>query len=84
MKGWKCLSYFYINAILHLKWRCSEGHEWNASLNNVKNGGRGCPHCLYKSESMTRDIIEKEMGYKFTKVRPAFLEGLELDGYCPR
>ena len=82
-KGWECLSDVYINCMTHLKWRCSENHEWNASFNNVKNVGRGCPNCLYKSESMSRDIIEEEMGYKFPNTRPAFLEGLELDGYCP-
>ena len=66
-----------------LEWRCSEKHEWNASFHNIKNIGSGCPNCLYKSEAMTRDIFEEEMGYKFPKDRPAFLEGLELDGYCP-
>ena len=81
--GWTCLSTKYIGSKSHLKWRCSENHEWNACFHNIKNMGSGCPNCPYKSESMTRDIIEEEMGYKFPKDRPAFLEGLELDGYCP-
>jgi hypothetical protein len=82
-KGWECLSDTYENNKSHLKWRCSENHEWDACFSNVKNAGTGCPKCLYKSESMIRDIIEEEMGYKFPNTRPAFLEGLELDGYCP-
>jgi len=82
-KGWEFLSDVYINSYSHLKWRCSNGHEWNASFDSVKNNGSGCPNCLYKSESMSRDIIEEEMGYKFPNTRPAFLEGLELDGYVP-
>ena len=44
-KGWECLSDIYINALSHLKWRCSENHKWNASFNNVKNSGTGCPKC---------------------------------------
>ena len=82
-KNWECLSTEYINAHSHLKWRCKKEHEWNSSFDSVKNAGSGCPNCLYKSESMSRDIIEEEMGYKFPSTRPAFLEGLELDGYCP-
>ena len=82
-KGWGCLSDTYVNNLSHLKWRCSNGHEWNACFSSVKNAGSGCPNCLYKSEVMSRDIFEEEMGYKFPKDRPEFLEGLELDGYCP-
>ena len=28
-----------------LWWRCSVGHEWEATLNSVKNVGSWCPHC---------------------------------------
>jgi hypothetical protein len=54
-----------------------------ANFNHIKNNNSGCPNCLYKSEAMSRDIFEEEMGYEFPKDRPEFLEGLELDGYCP-
>ena len=82
-KGWECLSTEYIGAHSQLKWRCSKNHEWDACFNSIKNNNTGCPNCLYKSEAVSRDIIEEEMGYKFPKDRPEFLEGLELDGYCP-
>ena len=36
-KNGECLSEMYDNSFSHLSWRCSEGHEWNASFNNVKN-----------------------------------------------
>ena len=36
-KNGECLSETYDNSFSHLSWRCSEGHEWNASFNNVKN-----------------------------------------------
>ena len=82
-KGWECLSDTYENNKTNLKWRCSKKHEWNASFHSIKNNNTGCPNCLYKSEAMSRDIFEEEMGYEFPKDRPEFLEGLELDGYCP-
>jgi hypothetical protein len=45
-KGWECLSTEYINALSHLKWRCSEcKHEWMAIFNNIKSNNSGCPHC---------------------------------------
>ena len=82
-KGWECLSDTYENNRTNLKWRCSEKHEWDACFSSIKSGGSGCPKCLYKSEAMSRDIFEEEMCYEFPKIRPEFLEGLELDGYCP-
>ena len=66
-KGWECLSTEYINCMTNLKWRCSEEHEWDACFNHIKNNNSGCPNCLYKSEAMSRDIIEEEMGYEFSK-----------------
>ena len=44
-KGGVCLSRSYRNNHTKLKWRCSEGHEWEATLANVKNSGTWCPHC---------------------------------------
>ena len=44
-RGGTCLSRTYLNNRKHLMWRCSKGHEWLASLDNVKNGGRWCPRC---------------------------------------
>ena len=28
-------------------WKCSKGHEWQATINN-RNNGTGCPHCSNK------------------------------------
>ncbi|PKK64010.1 hypothetical protein RhiirC2_854623 [Rhizophagus irregularis] len=44
-KNRKCLSETYDNSFSHLSWRYSEGHEWNASFNNVKNNKTWCPYC---------------------------------------
>ena len=37
-RGGECLSKIYRNANTKLKWKCSEGHIWEAKPTNVKNG----------------------------------------------
>jgi len=65
-----------------LGWKCNQNHVWKTRYKSIKEGS-GCPYCSkYKSEHMARNIIEDIMGLKFPKVRPPFLHGLELDGYC--
>jgi hypothetical protein len=43
-KGGKCLSRKYINSRLKLKWRCANGHLWEAVPGTIKLGG-WCPKC---------------------------------------
>lgn len=63
-------------------WKCNKGHVWKTSYKSIKQYG-SCLYCSnWKSEHIARDIIEEIMGLKFNKVRPMFLKGLELDGYC--
>ncbi|CAG8743852.1 6791_t:CDS:2 [Gigaspora margarita] len=44
-KGGDCISNKYINGSSHLRWKCAKGHEWNATLENVKNRDSWCPIC---------------------------------------
>ena len=44
-----CLSTEYVNARLKLRWRCSEGHEWDASGYRVAREGQWCPRCANES-----------------------------------
>ena len=37
-KGGECLSTEYINRKTKLRWRCAEGHEWEATSHHVKRG----------------------------------------------
>ncbi len=39
--GGECLSSQYINSKTHLRWRCCEGHEWEAKSDHVLKG-----HCV--------------------------------------
>ncbi len=36
-----------VNSNKKVWWKCSKGHEWQASL-NVRNRGNGCPYCAGK------------------------------------
>lgn len=44
LRGGTCLSDSYVNAKTKLLWKCSAGHEWEASPNNVTKG-TWCPRC---------------------------------------
>lgn len=44
-RGGVCLSDDYGNAHQRLAWRCHLGHEWNASIANVRSKLSWCPSC---------------------------------------
>ena len=57
-KGYKCLSKEYINDSTKLEFKCSQGHIWMATPNNIKNGS-GCRKCADKLSGLKkRDSIE--------------------------
>jgi glutaredoxin len=55
--GGVCLSAQYIDAHKKLKWRCKEGHEWEASFGNVSSGN-WCPFCA-GSVKLTIEEMQK-------------------------
>jgi hypothetical protein len=81
-RGGLCLSTEYVNSSTNMLWQCKEGHEWSAWFANVKYNKSWCPYCTCKTESECRAIFEKLTGKKWVKIRPPWLGGLELDGYC--
>ena len=45
-RGGRCLTRQYTGNCHHkLHWRCARGHEWEATLSNVRNRGSWCPRC---------------------------------------
>lgn len=66
-----------------IKVKCKNNHEWETSLTSLGRG-RWCTKCRYKSETMAIEIIEEIMSEKFIKIRPKWLQKLELDGYCEK
>ena len=80
--GGKCLSTEYKNNYTKLHFKCSKDHEWLATFLHVKHSKSWCPNCsAYKSENECREIFERLTNKKFVKIRPKWLEKLELDGY---
>jgi len=43
-RGGKCLSETYVNERTVLRWRCADGHEWEAVAAKIKRGS-WCPRC---------------------------------------
>lgn len=41
----ECLSDTYISAKSKLRWKCKNGHTWEARADDVKNKGSWCPYC---------------------------------------
>lgn len=86
-KGGECLSTHYSNSDEKLRWRCSEGHEWEAVAYHVR-AGHWCPTCTAgNSERICKNIFEQMFGVPFPKVKPRWLlnargKKMELDGYC--
>jgi len=86
-RGGKCLSKFYINAHANLRWQCKDGHQWEATYNNIHKGS-WCNACglLYVNENICREIFKRIFKKSFPKKRPTWLinnekNSMELDGY---
>jgi hypothetical protein len=52
-QGGECLSKSYVNSQSKLKWRCAEGHEWDAIARNVREYS-WCPLCAMAKRSGKR------------------------------
>lgn len=91
-RGGECLSSQYVNNRTRLRWRCADGHEWEATPANVRKG-TWCPFCAVDKvetgvgEATAVEVISEITGLHFKKARPAWLVNadgrrLELDAYC--
>ncbi|KKR45833.1 MAG: hypothetical protein UT82_C0021G0009 [Parcubacteria group bacterium GW2011_GWB1_40_14] len=85
-RGGTCLSEKYTNIDTLLRWRCKNGHTWEAVPHNIM-AGSWCPICsIGISERICKTIFESVFNKKFPKQRPRWLIGprgnlMELDGY---
>lgn len=80
-KEGKCLSAIYVNSRTKLKFQCKFEHTWSAWPGHIKQG-TWCPDCNeYISETTCRKILEFIYKKPFPKVRPKWLQKLELDCY---
>jgi hypothetical protein len=90
-RGGECLSEAYPKR--HggkLRWRCRNGHEWEAPPMAVKHAKLWCPICSSGfSERLCQAMFEAIFDEKFPKARPIWLKNsrgnrMELDGYCKK
>lgn len=86
-KQGKCLSRKYINANTYYKWRCSDGHNWEATYTSIYSGS-WCPECSSGlSERICKVYFETIFDKEFKKTKKlSWLKNkegnnLELDGY---
>ena len=86
--GGECLATSYRNAKTKVLWRCRHGHTWQAAPHNVLHHRTWCPTCAaatWRNESEVRQLLEVIFQpIKFDISFPAFLNGLQLDGYSPQ
>ena len=63
-KGGNCISNEYINGLSHLRWKCAKGHEWNATLESVKNRDSWCPICAGRNRTIEdmQNLAQKRNG----------------------
>ena len=81
----KCVSTEYKNIHHKLEWECDKRHRWFATFGSLRSMKSWCPTCSNhesRSESLCREILEEETGFKWGKIHPKWLGRLELDGYC--
>ena len=52
-RGGECLSNEYLGSHTKLKWRCKQGHEWEATPDNIKHG-KWCAICSRKIAGLKR------------------------------
>jgi hypothetical protein len=57
-RGGRCLSGEYINSGTKLTWQCAEGHQWDATPNNVKRGS-WCFACFSNALRGTIEEMQK-------------------------
>ena len=80
--GFECLSNTYVNNKTHLKFKCPNGHTWKTSAQHILTTKSGCPYCnVWKREKICTKIFNKISFCKFKKIRPKWLNRMELDGY---
>lgn len=57
-RGGECLSTEFKTNKTSIKWKCSQGHTWEARADNVKNQGHWCPSCN-RSAKLTIEEMQR-------------------------
>ena len=57
-KGGECLSTGYVNNNTKMKFRCKEGHEWEATPSSIKSRKSWCPDCAGNTKNTIKEMQE--------------------------
>ena len=63
-KGGECLSSQYLGARAPLKWKCSEGHEWEAAPVNITSRKSWCPYCDGQKNDRTNIAYMRKVAFE--------------------
>jgi hypothetical protein len=56
--GGECLSSKYLGQKVKLKWKCENGHIWNALPSNIKHQNQWCPECSNRKHLTIKQFQE--------------------------
>ncbi len=82
----QCLSEAYRTNATRMRWRCANGHEWEAAFADIKKG-TWCPICSSGvRERVCRIALKHLTGEELPRARPVWLVNdlgnrMEFDGY---
>ena len=57
-RGGECLEDEYLGVFAHHRWRCAEGHEWEAICDSVRRGS-WCPVCTAQSSALSIEVMQE-------------------------
>jgi hypothetical protein len=86
-RGGECLDDTYNNQHFKMRWKCGEGHTWEARYLDIKRNNQWCPTCSSGiGERICRLFFEELFEAPFPKAFPDWLindsgNKMELDGY---
>jgi hypothetical protein len=64
-----------------MNWKCKNNHIWETTYQTIRQGS-WCPECnVNLCERTCKKILEYIFKKDFSKIRPSWLDNLELDGY---
>lgn len=84
-RGGECISTEYISNKKRLKWRCSEGHEWETSFSNVYHNGTWCSVCAGKKKhtiEQMQELAKERRGKCLSEKYKDSLTKLKWECFC--
>lgn len=70
VNGFEWIGDAVVPSSVKTRWRCRQGHEWDANYNNIQ-GGRRCPFCSGKAPKTIADYhqVAKRRGFRYVGTR---------------